>query len=295
MCIRAVLLLLFACSPLLVSYSSFAEEQGGTIQPPQAPAQVTVRSFGEQAGKALGFVSTLLGQALANREDSAGRPPYDPCLPEAYGNWREFGVVEGSLAEPRSAARIIIDRDNFRLYLERVLPDGSAEVVYQTEVALGQEETPTPEGQFLINHVYCYPDVLFFTPEHEKVATLYAGFMAPLLACDENGNCRRYRELAIHGFNAAAHPDSRHIRPETVGPVSNGCVRLPDPCAFKRHLIRLAGVGPPGRDERGSYHWLSTPVDVWVVSNQSTAGSLVEQGLRRIGRGLESLLGVFSR
>ncbi len=218
--------------------------------------------------------------------------PNDPCLPPLYRDWSE-AAAHNEVTHPGSKfadAKILIDLADFQLILEGILPDGSRKVVYRTEVGVGEPYTPTPEGRFFINHVYCYPDVTFFTGDSGKIPALYNGFFAPLLACDKQGNCRRYREMGIHGFNGSAHPRPKEINVETVGAVSNGCVRLPDPCAFKAALIRLVGVGPIRKDERGSYHWLNQPVEVAITEGEPALVSIVRQGLQFLRSGIEQIL-----
>jgi L,D-transpeptidase catalytic domain len=193
--------------------------------------------------------------------------PLDPCLPTEFGNWQEASLNAGQIFPLKrfKNIRIVIDREVFSLKLEGIANDGAAEVLYETRVALGVPDAPTPLGRFVINHVYCYPDVLFFTDAHEAVPDLYDGFLAPLQRCDSRGNCSRYRELGIHGFKASAYPNPDEIITDPFGPVSGGCIRVPDPCRFKSALIRLVGIGPPKKNERGWYHWLERPVEVTIV------------------------------
>jgi hypothetical protein len=225
------------------------------------------------------------------------QPPQDPCLSSLYRDWQELSTEEKGKPplDQYSRGRIIIDRDRFHLTLEGVRRDGSSDQVYETHVALGNPDAPTPLGVFVINHVYCYPDVVFFTENQEKIAALYKGFFAPLLLCDEGGRCDRFHDLGIHGFDASAYPEPASIRPETHGAVSAGCIRLPDPCQFKASLIRLVGVGPIKRNERGTYHWLEKPVEVWIVDETVTLGSLVQEGVQQLGRGLRNLWGLIRR
>lgn len=224
--------------------------------------------------------------------DELALPAHDPCLPSQFTDWREMWLHQSSVTANGGfvGARVIIDRSSCRLILQGVRPDLSVEDTYATPVAIGDFQTPTPVGQFLINHVYCYSDVLFFDVNQKALPDLYNGFFAPLLVCDEQGRCERYRDLGIHGFNAAAFPDPRLVNPETEGPVSHGCIRLPDPCAFKASLVRLAGVGPLRRNGRGSYHWLTRPVEVWIVDDEMTLISLMGEGLSHMHRGLKSIL-----
>jgi len=193
-----------------------------------------------------------------------------------------------------AAARIIIRRDTFELVLEGVRGDGTTEALYTTTVGLGDAGSPTPSGNFVLNHVYCYPDLILYDDQETKIPNVYKAFLAPLMLCDDNGHCERHRDLGIHGFDAASHPNRTRIRTATVGPVSSGCIRVPDPCALKTALIRLVGVGPLRKNERGCYHWLRRPVEVWIVDDEVTLASLVAGGLAQVGKGLKNLLDIFA-
>jgi hypothetical protein len=225
------------------------------------------------------------------------QPPPDPCLPALYRDWRELNAQEKKKGpqEQFAACRIIIKRETFHLIIEGIRSDGSAEEIYETHVALGSIDTPTPAGRFLINHIYCYPDVIFYDPEREKIPALYNGFFAPLLVCDDQGNCERFRELGIHGFDPAAYRQPVSFEAATYGGVSSGCIRIPDPCRFKTELISLVGIGPLRKNDRGCYHWLEKPVEVFIVNDETTLVSLVRGGLLQIGNGLKKVLGVFWR
>lgn len=224
------------------------------------------------------------------------RPPSDPCLPPDVTDWRELTLrqKEQHLEGNYSAARIIIRRDTFELVLEGLRGDGTAEVVYTTTVGLGDAGSPTPTGTFILNHIYCYPDLILYDDRETKIPNVYKGLLAPLMFCDETGRCTRYHDLGLHGFEAAAHPNRDRIRAETVGPVSSGCIRVPDPCGFKTALIRLVGVGPVRKNERGCYHWLRRPVEVWIVDDEVSLVSLVTGGLVHVGKGLKSLFEMFA-
>lgn len=224
-------------------------------------------------------------------------PPRDPCLPPLYRTWRELGDSESPDPKgPRyDRARIIIDRSRFILALQGVRKDGSVKDVYVTSVALGEHATPTPVGRFFINHIYCYPDVLFFAENGARVPAVYDGFFTPILACGPDGACERFRELGIHGFNGTAFPNPALVRHETRGPVSSGCIRVPDPCRFKTELVRLVGVGPLERNDRGCYHWLEEPVDVLIVDEETTILSLIGDGIRSLHDGVSGLFGFLFR
>ena len=123
-------------------------------------------------------------------------PPDDPCLPSIFKGWEELSI-QSSFLEPQDryvAARIVVDLENFHLVLEGIRPDGTVEPVYETDVGVGDPYTPTPQGRFLINHVYCYPDVLFYDQARREIPSLYKGFFAPVLFCDEEGSCKRFGE-----------------------------------------------------------------------------------------------------
>lgn len=233
--------------------------------------------------------------------NEALEPPDDPCLPPLYKDWEEFSRFPGEgAATSEGRLRIVIDRAMFTLILEEIGPEGIPRIVYDTSVALGDLRSPTPEGSFLINHIYCYPDVAYFTPAHEKVSNLYNGFFAPLLLCDADGKCERFNDLGLHGFLADARPDSS-IRPETFGAVSGGCIRLPDPCSFKKSLISRARLGPRRTNDRGSYHWLKRPIEVLIVNGYPTPENsppfleIFTDGLDRLGKGLGEVLRRFGR
>jgi len=240
---------------------------------------------------------TALPQIPDARVDPTPVPPDDPCLPPLYRNWVEFSQeARNRVMDDFVRIRIVIDRAHFMLDVEGIRRDGSAEDIYRTHVALGGPHSPTPAGQFVINHVYCYPDVAYFDRSLGEISGLYKGFFAPLLICDERGHCRRYHELGLHGYDAAAYP--RPVTQTTYGPASAGCIRLPDPCKMKTLLIRLVGIGPLKKDDRGCYHWLNRPVEVliegeypWMADDQSL-DAILSQGLKKVQTGLEYLLGI---
>jgi len=231
--------------------------------------------------------------------------PEDPCLPGLYRDWQEMSLdsEERATRNGFASCKIIIDRSTFQLVVQGVRKDGSAEVVYSTHVGLGDLGSPTPEGDFVINHIYCYPDVLFFDASGAKVPGLYNGFFAPLLLCDDHKRCKRFRELGMHGFQgAAARTHHVHVTSTaTYGAISAGCVRVPDPCRLKSELIRLAGIGPIKRNDRGTYHWLARPIEVIITGNypgtddQTTLASLFQQGVEQVHDGLKNFFGIFGR
>jgi hypothetical protein len=230
------------------------------------------------------------------------QPPEDPCLPRLFHNWQELGTMghEGDEEREFRSIKLLIDRSNFMLTVVGELRDGSLDEVYQTHIGLGDTDTPTPAGRFIINHVYCYPDVVYFDANGEAVPRLYKGFLAPLMRCGKAGKCTRFRALGIHGFDASAYPDSDQFYEQTYGPVSGGCIRVPDPCELKELLIRLVGVGPTRKNDRGCYHWLNHPVEVLIdgeypwFNENSTVGSLFSNGLTRVHSGLKRFLGIFA-
>ncbi|MGO9571098.1 MAG: L,D-transpeptidase family protein [Desulfomonilaceae bacterium] len=229
--------------------------------------------------------------------------PDDPCLPPLYKNWREMSLhnQENAYYHEFSRFRIHIDRSNFELIFEGIHRDESVEEIYRTHVGLGDTESPTPEGRFLINHVYCYPDVVLFDASGEPVPGVYDGFFAPLLLCDEQGRCERHRELGMHGYNHPGGSDPQVTLASTYGAISAGCIRLPDPCRFKASLIRLVGIGPMKRNDRGSYHWLNKPVEVVIDGDypggedQLTLLSLIREGAVQVQEGLKNVLDIFYR
>jgi hypothetical protein len=225
--------------------------------------------------------------------------PNDSCLPQLYTNWQEFAQESReSRGFDFKTIRILIDRKRFELLVEGTTNNDRVYEIYRTFIALVDVHSPTPDGSFLINHVYCYPDVVFFDATGQPIPGLYNGFFAPLLVCDSQGKCRRHRELGIHGFQAAAIPPGRHISPATFGAVSAGCIRVPDPCSLKKAVIMAAGVGPLKQNDRGSYHWLKKPVEVVIgdsssVFEESDLASIIQGGLTQVQEGLKNLFDVF--
>jgi len=223
-------------------------------------------------------------------------------LPPLYRDWRELAEERredsGKLGLAR--IRVTIDRSKFLLTMEGIRHDESTREIYRTQVGLGDPWSPTPRGRYYINHVYCYPDVVFFDQDEAPIADLYNGFFAPLLLCDGSGRCDRFHDLGIHGFHASAHPNPATIRPQTDGPVSAGCIRVPDPCRFKMELVRLAGIGPIRRNERGSYHWLNRPIEVLITNEypwtdgELALGRIFQEGFLNVREGLRSVLDVLS-
>jgi hypothetical protein len=227
--------------------------------------------------------------------------PYDPCLPGLYRDWLEFSLDQEEFRKNHGivGARILIDRMKYQIRIQALIRDGTNRDSYRGAVALGALKSPTPKGRFIINHIYCYPDVIFFAPESQPVSNLYMGFFAPLQICDESGHCERYHELGLHGFERSAHPNPTSLHPGLYGPVSGGCVRVADPCSLKRHLIRLVGVGNLRNNDRGSFHWLRKNVEVVVFDEESepdealTLAKILEEGIVSLGSGLRSVMNIF--
>jgi hypothetical protein len=230
-------------------------------------------------------------------------PPDDPCLPSLYKDWRELSLdnQESIPYQEFTGFRIHIDRSNFELTFEGIHRDGPVEEIYRTHVGLGDTASPTPEGRFLINHVYCYPDVVYFDPSGVPFQDVYSGFFAPLLLCDDEGRCERHRDLGLHGYHHQGASDPQVTPSSTYGAISAGCIRLPDPCRFKSSLIRLVGIGPMKRNDRGSYHWLNKPVEVVIdgeyqgSDEQLTLLSLLREGAAQVQDGLKNVLDMFYR
>ena len=287
--ITAILLILLSKDPIVFSALE-TESSGGSLPvsgnvPLPVPADTSAPSTSETPVAATPAVVVVA--------------PSDPCLPGLYANWQEFSQDDTDKQRPEFKwLRIYIDRSNFELVLDGVRKDDSIEEIYRTHVALGDVNSPTPEGRFIINHVYCYPDVVFFGTETEPIPGLYNGFFAPLQICDEHGRCQRFRELGLHGFQASAIPPGRHISPATVGAVSAGCIRVPDPCKFKKALIKAAGLNGLKQNDRGAYHWFKKPVEVIIGdrhpdSDETNLVSILERGVTQVQEGLKSLLDVF--
>ncbi len=230
-------------------------------------------------------------------------PPDDPCLPPLYKDWRELSLdyMDRNPGQKCSGLKIVIDRSTFRLTMECEGSDGSFDEVYETDVGLGDMNSPTPAGRFVINHIYCYPDVVFFSSKNERIPSLYNGFFAPLLLCGREGRCQRYQELGIHGFQASAHPHPSGINPETTGAVSAGCIRVPDPCQLKRTLISRVGIGDLHKDDRGFYYWLNRPVQVQIIGDYPgqeeylNLVSVFEKSLSQVQEGVRGLIDLFNR
>lgn len=191
----------------------------------------------------------------------------DPCLPKGFHNWKDAYQSGIFRQDPDIYVdlRIVIDRASYTMVFQGLTEHGRIEGLYRSRVGLGTHEAMTPVGLFHINHLYCYPGVIYFTDSGTAVKDLYAALFAPLLKCDSKGNCYRYEQLGIHGLNPTLLPSGDPGVLQLYGPVSEGCVRLPDPCGFKRTLIHFAGIGPIKRNDRGYYHWLNKPVRVEVV------------------------------
>jgi hypothetical protein len=226
-------------------------------------------------------------------------PPNDPCLPTLYRDWQELSAEEqGSRAREFIAYRIVINRTSFLLSFEGLRRDKTVQQIYSTYVGLGDLNTPTPEGHFIINHIYCYPDVLYFDPSSQKIAGLYNGFFAPILMCDQRGHCSRYRELGIHGYNKNG-ASGRASRAQTYGAISAGCIRVPDPCRLKTELVRFVGIGAIRQNERGSYHWLNKRIEVTIADkypeseDDMTLASILQQSLDQVQGGIKDILNLF--
>lgn len=295
---NAVPILVFPLLMILVGFDFPVPDQG-TPAPPSHPPQGNATAAPKSTDtKPPDNVPPSGSPSDASPRDESLVPPSDPCLPPDVKDWKELCVrqKENDLDADFKDARIIIRRESFRLILEGIRADGSSEEIYSTPVGLGDVNTQTPTGEFLINHVYCYPDVVLYDDRENKIPNVYKALLLPLLACDETGHCERFHELGIHGFDASAHPNRDRIRPEAFGPTSSGCIRVPDPCRFKLALVRLVGVGPLRKNERGCYHWLNKPVAVSIVdADDITVASLLKGGLLQVGKGLKGLLDMFDQ
>lgn len=221
----------------------------------------------------------------------------DPCLPPLYKDWSEFSADSEDYRRRNgiTGARILINLETYNIALEAIIPGGENKLVLSQNVAVGDTRTPTPQGSYILNHIYCYPDVLFFGDNSKPVSGLYNGFLAPLLVCDENMNCRRIKELGIHGFQGKFHPNLSAVNLETFGAVSAGCIRIPDPCSFKMELIRTVGIGPMKNNDRGSYHWLKKPVEVLAYkkdleTGENTLVSILEESISTLGSEISNIV-----
>jgi hypothetical protein len=291
---------------LVLALLVFGSVSLGSDADPQQSASVSPHIDASQAEQPVSpsepRQESVPGTGASQVESGPGEPhvPTDPCLPSPYHDWRDFSRDHKDFAQRNGfkSVRVIIDRSTCTLELQGLRSDASTITVYATSVAIGNVSTPTPSGTFVINHLYCYPDVMFFGGEAQPVPGLYRGFFAPLHVCTEEGRCERYRDLGIHGFNAAAFPRENGISPETQGTVSGGCIRVPDPCRLKRELIRAVGLGPMRKNDRGCYHWLNRPVVVSVEGSypgydDTTILSLLHDGISSLHGGLRSFFGLF--
>ncbi|MEJ2719413.1 MAG: L,D-transpeptidase, partial [Deltaproteobacteria bacterium] len=282
-----IIALFFLCPLLLFLVGFDVPIEGEGTQPEQALPHHEEVPAGDQGTGERTIDSGALEQPRTGNESALEllQPPVDPCLPSLYRDWQELSIDERERRpeEKFTAGRIIIERQAFHLTLEGIRTDGSVEEIYETHVALGNIDTPTPTGRFLINHIYCYPDVVFYDAEREKIPALYNGFFAPLLACNDRGACARFHELGIHGYDPAAYQQPVSFEEATYGGVSSGCIRIPNPCRFKTELISLVGIGPVRKNDRGCYHWLDKPVEVFIVDDEITVASFVRGGLLQIG------------
>ena len=286
-CFSCILLLIIGFN---ITRTSAAEHQ---VKPESAEAKVDQSSVASyEPDPIVNSLEPLSPAELETKDEAIIEAPVDRCLPSLYRDWREASdYFANNPKHPKFiGARIIIDVQTFHLTLEGILGDGSPVLMYETEVGIGEPQSPTPAGEFVINHVYCYPDVVYFNGRHGKVPRLYKGFLAPLLICNERGKCRRFRGIGIHGFEASAYPNPDAIIHETYGQVSAGCIRLPDPCAFKRALVQTVRLGSLRKNERGTYHWLKTPIDVVVVDPEPVLVTIVRDGLGLLKSGIDSIL-----
>lgn len=270
--------------------AAVSQQESNTVEPSPAPSTNSSAAPDAQP-------------AVVESPPAPLEPPDDPCLPPLYKDWREMSLHNQENAPYHEFAefRIHIDRSNFELVFEGIHRDGSIEEIYRTYVGLGDVDSPTPEGRFLINHVYCYPDVVLFGASGEPVPGVYDGFFAPLLLCDEEGRCERHRELGMHGYHHPVTSDPQVTPANTYGAISAGCIRLPDPCKFKACLIRLVGIGPMKRNDRGTYHWLNKPVEVIIDGDypggdeQLTLLSLIQDGAAQVQDKLKNVLDMIYR
>lgn len=240
--------------------------------------------------------STPANQTNENDKSPEVKTPDDPSLPSLYKDWSEFSADSEEYRRKNriAGARIVINLQSYNLVLEAISDNGDTKSVVSQNVGVGNIQSPTPEGEFIINHIYCYPDVLLFDANSNPVPGVYDGFFAPLLVCDGKSNCRRVKELGLHGFQGKFYPNFAGINPGTSGAVSAGCVRIPNPSSFKMELIRVVGIGPIKKNERGSFHWLKKPIPVVVRGydydqEMPTLVSIIEQSISSIGGELHNI------
>ncbi|MFA6217956.1 MAG: L,D-transpeptidase [Candidatus Omnitrophota bacterium] len=293
-----ILVLVLFCVSLSYAKTSVVDLSSLKSNIDPAPGNTTSQSKSEVLNNlSKEFDSMSISQTAIGKTQA----PYDPCLPGLYRDWLEYSDDQETLRKGSgvNGARILIDRIRYEIIIEALFRDGTAREAYRGAVALGAPKTPTPKGRFIINHLYCYPDVIFFASDSEPIANLYRGFFAPLQICDTYGHCERYNDLGLHGFELSAHPHPEVLQGGVYGPVSGGCVRVSDPCAIKRNLVRLVGVGKLGKNERGTYHWLKKNVEVVIFDEEPeqdgaiTLAGILEEGLTSIGTGLKSVMNLF--
>jgi lipoprotein-anchoring transpeptidase ErfK/SrfK len=138
-----------------------------------------------------------------------------PMRPNGATGWVRADTVDLT----RTDARVVVDRSARRLYLYR-----GGKRVLVTPAAVGSRATPTPLGRFYVNQRFLSDPRGPFGP-----AAIGISAFSPVLIHWAQGG-----PVAIHGTNA----------PWSIGrPVSNGCIRVPNPVI--RKLWRTVPAGTP--------------------------------------------------
>jgi hypothetical protein len=297
-------LLLYGILILMTVSISHADITTESAEPP--PGQAKTEAPAPKAEQDAITDSEKLNKSLGDEDLKSGPdinellklPLEDPCLPSSYHDWQEVSRLSKEAGNQKTftSFRIAINRADYDLVFEGIKRNGETEEIYSTKVGLGGDKTPTPEGRYLINHVYCYSDVMYFDQAAGPIQSLYDGFFAPLLICNESGKCIRYKELGIHGYQ----PPTKRAHIPDFGAVSAGCIRVPDPCKLKMEIVRAVGIGQLRHNDRGSYHWLNKPIEVVIGDrdpetddSSGNLASLVQQGLDQVGEGIKGMLNIF--
>jgi lipoprotein-anchoring transpeptidase ErfK/SrfK len=164
-------------------------------------------------------VPTVFG-ILGQRVDAACRPVLYrvqvPLRPNGITGW----VAARDVIVASVRTRIEVDLSERRLTLYRA----GRELLHST-VAIGSSATPTPLGRYYVNQRLIPQDK---SGPFGPGAVGISAFSDVLTGWTQGG------PIAIHGTNA----------PWSIGrPVSNGCIRLPNP--LLRRVFRLALAGTP--------------------------------------------------
>jgi hypothetical protein len=164
-------------------------------------------------------VPTVFG-VLGARVDARCKPTWLhvalPLRPNGIKGW----VRARDILRVAVQTRIIVDLSERRLRVYR-----KGRLVVSTVAAIGSRETPTPLGRYYVNQRLVLADP---SGPYGPAALGISAFSPVLTGWPQGG------PVAIHGTN----------EPWSIGrPVSNGCIRLPNPVL--RRVFRLAVAGTP--------------------------------------------------